>query len=83
MIVGVDAFLKFVSLIPLRDATTKQAKTFLKSIFSSFDIHRNLVSDNANQFVSKEFYKFCFDCRIHHFTTSPYYPNQPIAERVL
>ena len=83
MIVGLDAFSKFVWLSPVREATTKQAIKFLKSIFSSFGISRNLVSDNAKQFVSKVFHKFCFDCGIHHFTTSPYDPNPSIAERVL
>ena len=56
MIVGVDAFSKFVWLSPVREATTKQAIKFLKSIFYFFCIPRNLVLDNAKQFVSKEFH---------------------------
>ena len=83
MIVGVDAFSKFVWLSPVREATSTQAVKFLKNIFSSFGIPRNLVSDNAKQFVSKEFHKFCFDCGINHFTTTPYYPNPSMAERIL
>ena len=83
MIVGVDAFSKFVWLSPVREATTTQAVKFLKTIFSSFGIPRNLVSGNAKQFTSKEFHKFCFDSGINHFTTTPYYPNPSMAERIL
>ena len=83
MIVGVDAFSKYVWLSPVREATTTQAVKFLKTIFSSFGIPRNLVSDNAKQFTSKKFHKFCFDSGINHFTSTPYYPNPFMAERIL
>lgn len=83
MLVGVDAFSKFVWLTPVREATTNQAIKFLKTIFSSFGVPRQLVSDNAKQFVSGKFHKFCFESGIQHFTTTPYYPNPSMAERVL
>ena len=83
LIVGVDSFSKFVWLSPVREATTNQVIKFLKSIFASFGIPRNLVSDNAKQFVSKQFHNFCFESGINHFTTTPYYPNPSMAERVL
>ena len=83
MLVGVDAFSKFVWLTPVREATSNQVIKFLKNIFASFGVPRHLVSDNAQQFVSRSFHKFCFESGVHHFTTTPYYPNPSMAERVL
>ena len=82
ILVCVDAFSKFVWLFPLREATTASTIKCLKSIFASFGVPKVLVSDNAKQFTSNVFSRFCFDSSIQHVTTVPYYPNPSQAERV-
>jgi transposase InsO family protein len=82
ILVGVDAFSKFVWLIPLREATTKATVKALKErIFSSFSVPEVIVSDNAQCFTSREFRNFCFESGIRHVTTSPYHPQPSYAER--
>jgi transposase InsO family protein len=78
----VDAFSKFVWLIPLREATTKATVKALKErVFSSFSVPEVIVSDNAQCFTSREFRNFCFGSGIRYVTTSPYYPQPYRAKR--
>jgi len=82
ILVCVDAFSKFVWLIPVRQATTKVTiKALQERIFSSFSVPEILVSDNAQCFTSKEFWQFCFELGVKHVTMSPYYPQPSHAER--
>ena len=78
----VDAFSKFVWLVPVREATSKSAVVVLRQIVASFGCPRVVVTDNATQFTSREFKRFCFDAGVEHVTTVPYYPNPSQAERV-
>jgi hypothetical protein len=56
ILVCVDAFSKFVWMIPIRQAMTKATiKALQDRIFSSFSVPEILVSDNAHCFTSKEF----------------------------
>ena len=41
-----------------------------------------LVSDNARVFCCRQFRDLCFRWGIQHLTTSPYYPQASLAERV-
>jgi hypothetical protein len=62
ILVCVDAFSKFVWLIPLREATTKATVKALKErIFANFSVPEILVSDKAQCFMSTEFRRCCFD----------------------
>jgi transposase InsO family protein len=82
VLVCVDAFSKFVWLVPLREATTRATIYALRQrIFSTFSVPEVIVSDNAQCFTSREFKRFCFDMGIKHVTTSPYYPQPSHAER--
>jgi hypothetical protein len=82
ILVGVDAFLKFVWLIPVRESTTRATiKALRERIFSTFSVPEKIVSDNAQCFVSREFRHFCFEMGVKHVTTSPYYPQPSHAER--
>ena len=82
ILVCVDAFSKFVWLIPVRQATTKATiRALQERIFSTFSVPEVLVSDNAQCFTSREFRKFCFELGMKHVTTSPYYPQPSHAER--
>jgi hypothetical protein len=82
LLVCVDAFSKFVWLVPVRSATTSATiKALRERIFASFSVPETIVSDNAKCFVSLEFKQFCFDLGIKHVTTTPYYPQPSHAER--
>jgi transposase InsO family protein len=82
LLVCVDAFSKFVWLIPVRGMTSRATiKALRERIFSSFSVPEILVTDNAQYFVSREFRDFCFSLGIKHVTTSPYYPKPSHAER--
>lgn len=80
--VVVDAFTRFVWLIPSRGTTADISIRHLSSIFASFGPPRNLVSDNAPAFTSLGFRRFCFVHGVRHITTSPYYPQPSFAERI-
>jgi hypothetical protein len=80
--VCVDAFTKFVWLLPVREATSKVTIKVLKEhIFTSFSVPETIVSDNAQCFTLRDFQNFCFGMAIRHVSTSPYYPQLSHAER--
>jgi transposase InsO family protein len=82
ILVCVDAFSKFIWLIPVRNTTTRATTKALKEkICSSFSVPETLVSDNAQYFTSWEFRHFCFELGVKHVHTSPYYPEPSHAER--
>lgn len=82
LLVAVDAFSKFVWLLPLRRATARLTNKALQAhIFQHFGPPAVIVSDNGSQFTSHEFRHLCFSHGIKHVTTSPYYPQPSHAER--
>ena len=61
LLVCVDAFSKFVCLIPIRETTTKATiKALKENIFCSFSVREVLVSDNSQCFTAQVFCNFCF-----------------------
>jgi hypothetical protein len=82
ILVCVDAFSKFVCMIPVREMTSRNTiKALQEKILASFSFPEVLVSDNAQYFISREFRQFCFGMGIKHVNTSPYYPQPSHAER--
>jgi len=82
ILVCVDAFSKFVWMVPVREATTRTTiKAIHENIFGSFSVPEVLVSENAQCFTSREFWQFRFGLGIKHVTTSPYYTQPSHAER--
>lgn len=82
LLVAVDAFSKFVWLMPLRRATAQTTIQVLhNNIFQHFGVPTTIVSDNGSQFTSHLFNRMCFGQGILHITTSPYYPQPSHAER--
>jgi hypothetical protein len=71
-LVCVDAFTKFVWIFPVREASTATSVRALNSIFTMFGLPQILVSDNATQFPSCKFRRFCFMRGIRHVMTTPY-----------
>ena len=82
ILVCVDAFSKFVWMIPVRQATTRATiKAVKERIFSCFSVPEILVSDNARCFTWREFGQLCFELGVKHVTISSYYPQPSHAER--
>jgi transposase InsO family protein len=82
LLVVVDAFTKFVWLLPLRSATARLTVEALNSnLFQHFGQPVCIVTDNGSQFTSRLFKQMCFGQGIQHITTSPYYPKPSHAER--
>lgn len=80
--VVVDAFTRFVWLVPSRRCNTEATVKHLGDIFAVFGAPKQMVSDNAPGFTSRRFKAFCFGNGIHHITTTPYHPQPSFAERV-
>lgn len=81
VLVVIDAFTRFVWLVPSSGITAGITVQHLRRIFASFGPPKAVVSDNAPAFTSKEFRRFCFELGIRHITTTPYYPQPSFAER--
>lgn len=78
----IDTFSRFVWLIPMRKANSDSVIKALKSIFVNVSTPKQLISDNGSIFTSNKFKNFCFQLGIRHNTTSPFYPNPNLVERL-
>lgn len=70
----VDAFTKWVEIIPTKTTTSTWCINQLKETFCTFGMPYMLVSDNARQFTSHEFENFLKDHGVTHRTSAPYHP---------
>jgi len=70
-----DYFGNIIEVSRLHAITTKVMVRELKTIFAHFGILEILVSDNGQQFASKEFEAFAKSWSLNHTTTSPRYPQ--------
>ncbi|CAB4003252.1 Transposon Ty3-G Gag-Pol poly [Paramuricea clavata] len=81
-LVVVDAYSKYLEIVPMSNATSTTTITALRHIFSNFGLPEHIVSDNGSQFTSEEFQKFLNDNNIQHTTTAPGHPaTNGLAER--
>ncbi|CAB4020684.1 Transposon Ty3-G Gag-Pol poly [Paramuricea clavata] len=81
-LVVVDAYSKYLDIVPMSNATSTTTITALRHIFSNFGLPEHIVSDNGSQFTSEEFQKFLNDNNIQHTTTAPGHPaTNGLAER--
>lgn len=79
----VDAFSKFIFLLPARNQTASTTvKLLTKHIFSQFGFPEYIVSDNVPSFKSHLMAEMCMDFGIKHIFTSPYNPSANNVERV-
>ena len=84
ILIVVDAFTKYVWLIPVRDITAQTIVTKLENvIFNNFSSCKRLVSDNGSCFRSVLFKKLMFKYSIEHHRLIPYRANPNISERFL
>jgi transposase InsO family protein len=83
ILVVVDAFSKFVSFFPVRRTTSQMVVDCLeKWYFPAYGTPTSVVTDNARIFCCKHFREMCFRWGLTHITTTPYYPQASLAERV-
>ncbi|XP_054283443.1 uncharacterized protein K02A2.6-like [Macrosteles quadrilineatus] len=71
----VDAFSKWVEVIPTKTATTDWTIKELKKLFSTFGLPSLLISDNGRSFTSLTFQEFLKSCGTQHKTTAPFHPS--------
>jgi len=82
-ILVVDAFSKFAAFYPVRNITSRVVLECLeRRFFSAYGTPKSIVTDNARVFCCKNFRDMCFQWGIQHITTTPYYPQASLAERV-
>ncbi|XP_054259583.1 uncharacterized protein K02A2.6-like [Macrosteles quadrilineatus] len=70
----IDAFTKWIEVLPTKCTTATWTVKELRKMFSTFGLP-DLVSDNGRQFTSLEFTSFLEQCGITHKTTAPYHPS--------
>lgn len=73
----VDVETKWPEVVQMESTIANNYKTVqvLRSLFSQFGIHNQLVSDNGPQFVSEEYKRFCEENGIRHTLVAPYHPS--------
>nr|XP_041630537.1 uncharacterized protein LOC121501968 [Drosophila kikkawai] len=80
LLVFLDAFSKWVELVPLRKATGAQLeRAFRERILSR--VPRTFVCDNGTQFTGRSFPNFCKSLGMELQHTAPYTPRQNPTER--
>ena len=83
ILVAVDGFSKFATFFPVRSISSKVVLDCLeRRFFPMYGTPKYVVSDNARVFCCRQFRDLCFRWGIQHLTTSPYYPQASLAERV-
>jgi hypothetical protein len=83
ILVVTDGFSKLVNFFPVRKMTAASVvNCLLGSYFPAFGTPQQIVSDNAKVFRCKVFKDLCFQWGVQHVTTTPYYPQGSLAERV-
>ncbi|KAA3671785.1 uncharacterized protein DEA37_0012508 [Paragonimus westermani] len=73
--VVVDAYSKWLEVIPMSLASTSTTVTALGQLFSQFGVPECIVSDNGPQFTSMTFVNFCKAIGIQLIHTPVYHPQ--------
>jgi transposase InsO family protein len=82
ILVILDGFSKFVNFFSVRKSSAAVVDCLEKMFFSAFGTPAQIVSDSAKVFRCKAFKDLCFKWGVQHITTTPYYPQGSLAERV-
>ncbi|GKT18493.1 DDE-type integrase/transposase/recombinase [Aduncisulcus paluster] len=85
IIVLVDAFSKWVELVPVRTLEAEEAADALvRSVFARHGLPRQIKSDNGPQFANSLFARLTTCFEVFQYTTTPYHPEANGAvERVM
>jgi len=82
-ILVVESFSKFVTFHAIRRMTSQAVMSYLeRTYFPAFGTPKLIVKDNTRVFCGKDFHNMCFRWGTEHLTTTPYYPQSSLAERV-
>lgn len=80
----VDAFSKWMEVVPLATATSSTTIECLRPIFATHGLPEVLVTDNGSQFTSAEFQTFMQNNGVRHLRSAPYHPaTNGLAERAV
>ena len=71
----VDAHSKWPEVVPMNTTTSMKTIECLRTIFASYGLPEQLISDNGPQFISQEFHDFVQANGIQHIRTAPYHPS--------
>jgi len=81
-ILFVDSFSKFAALCPVRKIAPQAVDFLERGYFPAYGTPQSVVTDNAKVFCCKGFKDLCFRWGIQNITTTAYYPQGSLAERV-
>jgi len=82
-LVALDGFSKFVNFYPVRRITSQVVVDCLEmNYFPAYGTPNTVVTEYATVFQSKQVKDLCFRWGVSHITTTPYYPQGSLAERV-
>ncbi len=83
-LVVIDAYSKWLEVVPMSTATSFTTIEKLRTIFATHGLPRIFVTDNGTQFTSTEFQAFMKSNGIKHICSSPYHPStNGLAERAV
>ena len=83
-VVLVDAYSKWLEVVPVPSLTSETTIRTLRGIFATHGLPELIVSDNGSLFTSGEFYEFVQRNGIRHVKCSPYHPaSNGQAERAV
>lgn len=73
--VVVDSHSKWLEVFPMYSTTATETIDILCTLFASYGLPREIVSDNGPPFSSKEFEAFMMRNGIKHTRVAPYHPS--------
>ena len=84
IVVVLDGFSKFVCFYPVMRIPSQVVIYCLeRNYFPAYGTPSAIVTDNARVLRSKQVKDLCFRWGVNHVTTTPYYPQGFLAERVI
>ncbi|XP_054259759.1 uncharacterized protein K02A2.6-like [Macrosteles quadrilineatus] len=82
LLIVVDSFSKWLEVFIMKSTTSAKTIERLRSLFASFGLPQELVSDNAPNFTSTEFKEFLRNNGVKFTLSPPYHPaSNGAAER--
>ena len=73
-LVVVDAYSKWLEVLPMSSTTTAKTLDALRSLFARYGVPKKLVSDNGPQFTASTFTECMVANGIEHLKSAPYHP---------
>ena len=71
----VDAHSKWPEVVEMKSTTSEKTIEVMRTLFGSYGIPEQVVSDNGTQFTSDEFTEFMRRNRFKHIRSTAYHPS--------